>query len=123
MIKGNFNISTGGRVMSVSNDRGTTKEVVYQPKSEPAYKVADRERTQRAAAYFGNPREAALERELMKQVTGKSLSTATVTPKLENAWNQLQSEFQGINNLNRQLFKQVVDGGCLSGYELIRVSE
>ena len=110
MIKGNFNISTGGRVMSVSNDRGTTKEVVYQPKSEPAYKVADRERTQRAAAYFGNPREAAIERELMKQVTSKpepKFNTDLINIERE-VWRQ---KLMGdrTRQLSAELFNQVAN--------------
>ena len=120
----------------LQNNRGTTTKLVDDDGKvvnphpvanhryhEPAWKRNDSERTERARNYFPGAQGADIERQLWNQVTGQSLSAAVVTPKIESDWSKLQSEFQRIDNLNRLLFQQLVDGNKQAKAELSRSRE
>lgn len=125
---GCFNINTGGRVnvfdSSIKgedgkwrpttkddyvNDKGITEEVIkdYTPKPEKAYERKDREMTERARNYYPNPRESALERELMNQVSGGNRTATNVSPKLAADYAAYQSRLNRESSLEQQLMNQI----------------
>ncbi len=68
---GGYNINTGGKV-KVFNDPGQTHEVVWRETPEKAWQRKERELLARGRAYFGvSSREAALQRILWDQISGK----------------------------------------------------
>ena len=94
------------------NDRGATREVVYKERPEQNWERQERGMTDRARNYYPNPRESALERELLNQVSSNKLSAPiAVNPRLEAefiAW-QSKQVIEGIacDQINKQLFDQI----------------
>ena len=102
---GFFAIGDGGRARPF-NDRGRTREVVYQERPEENWRKKAREMLERARDFYPSTKEAALEKELLAQVSGKS-STSSVSPRLAADSIALQAQRDRETALSRKLFDQV----------------
>ena len=99
---GFFPIGDGGRVKPFQH--GTTREVVYRDKPEESWRRKAREMLERARDFYPSPKEAAIEKELLAQVSGKSPSTS---PRLAADSIALQAQRERETALSRKLFDQV----------------
>lgn len=106
MVSGGFAINTGGRVKAF-NDPGRTHEVIWEERPEENWRRKAREMTERARNYYPNPRESALERELLNQVTGGNRAAANVSPKLAADYAAYQSRLNRESSLEQQLMNQI----------------
>ena len=101
---GFFPIGDGGRVKPFQH--GQTREVVYRDKPEESWRRKAREMIERAKNFYPSTKEAALENELLAQVSGKS-STSSVSPRLAADSIALQAQRDRETALSRLLFDQV----------------
>ena len=101
---GFFAIGDGGRARPFQH--GQTREVVYQERPEENWRKKAREMLERARDFYPSTKEAALEKELLAQVSGKS-STSSVSPRLAADSIALQAQRDRETALSRKLFDQV----------------
>ena len=92
-----YNINTGGRVMPMGNHK----------ECEPNWRKKAREMVANAKAYYPSPRESALERELMNQVSGGNRTATNVSPKLAADYAAYQSRLNRESSLEQQLMNQI----------------
>lgn len=97
----NVNIGTGGKVQAFNDN----------PPQEANWKRKEREMTERAARYYPNVKESALERELFNQVSGQNKQATIIGSKLVADFALLQSKLKRESDLNQTLFNQVANRG------------
>ena len=102
---GFFAIGDGGRARPFQH--GQTCEVVYKERPEENWRKKAREMIERARDFYPSPKESALERELLAQVSGKPSSSSVVSPRLAADYTELQAQHNREIALSRQLFDQV----------------
>ena len=100
---GFFAIGDGGRVKQHHNPGVSS----YKQSIEPAWKKKERERVEQAKSFYPSPRESALEKELMNQVSGGNHTASNVSSKLAADYAAYQSRLSRESSLEQQLMNQI----------------